>query len=71
MSLDRIELTSIMKENKAKLKRAMVPENKNKLCFFTAHCIPRFIVRSELEVPTFATRRLHECHHARAPSGGR
>jgi len=31
----------------------------------------RFIVRSELDVPTFATRCLHACHHARAPSGGR
>jgi hypothetical protein len=28
-------------------------------------------VRSGLGVPTFATRRLHACHHARAPSGGR
>jgi len=28
-------------------------------------------VRSGLDVPTFATRRLHPCHHARAPSGGR
>jgi hypothetical protein len=28
-------------------------------------------VRSWLDVPTFATRRLHACHHARAPSGGR
>jgi len=28
-------------------------------------------VRSELDVPAFATRRLHACHHARAPSGGR
>jgi len=27
-------------------------------------------VRSGLDVPTFATRRLHACHHARAPSGG-
>jgi sterol desaturase/sphingolipid hydroxylase (fatty acid hydroxylase superfamily) len=27
-------------------------------------------VRSGLEVPTFATRRLHACHHSRAPSGG-
>ena len=25
----------------------------------------------ELDFPTFATRRLHACHHARAPSGGR
>ena len=31
----------------------------------------RLIVRSLLDVPTFATRRLHVCHHARAPSGGR
>jgi len=31
----------------------------------------RLIVRSELDVPTFATRRLHARHHARAPSGGR
>jgi hypothetical protein len=30
----------------------------------------RPIVRSGLDVPTFATRRLHACHHARAPSGG-
>jgi len=28
-------------------------------------------VRSGLDVPTFATRRLHACHHARARSGGR
>jgi len=31
----------------------------------------RLIVRSGLDVPTFATRRLHACHHARASSGGR
>ena len=31
----------------------------------------RLIVRSGLDVPTFATRRLHACHHTRAPSGGR
>jgi hypothetical protein len=31
----------------------------------------RLIVRSWLDIPTFATRRLHVCHHARAPSGGR
>ena len=41
------------------------------LCFFTTHCSLRLIVRSELDVPTFATRRLHACHHVRAPSGGR
>jgi hypothetical protein len=28
-------------------------------------------VRSGLEVPTFATRCLHACHHVRAPSRGR
>jgi hypothetical protein len=31
----------------------------------------RVIVQSGLDVPTFATRRLHSCHHARAPNGGR
>jgi len=31
----------------------------------------RLIVRSGLDVSTFATRRLHSCHHARVPSGGR
>ena len=31
----------------------------------------RLIVRSGLDVPTFATRRPHACHHARAPSCGR
>jgi len=30
----------------------------------------RLIVRSGLDVPTFATRRLHACHHARAAEGG-
>ena len=28
-------------------------------------------MRSGLDIPTFATRRLHACHHARALSGGR
>jgi hypothetical protein len=41
------------------------------LCFFTTHCSLRLIVRSELHDPTFATRRLHACHHVRAPSDGR
>jgi len=31
----------------------------------------RLIVRSGLDFPTFATRRLHACHHARAHSGGK
>ena len=40
--------------------------------FSTTNCsLLRLIVRSGLDVPTFATRRLHTCHHARAPSGGR
>ena len=40
--------------------------------FSTTHCsLLRLIVRSGLDVPTFATRRLHACHHARAPSIGR
>jgi len=42
------------------------------LLFSTTHCsLQRFTVRSGLDVPSFATRRLHACHHARAPSGGR
>jgi len=31
----------------------------------------RLIARSGLDVPTFATRCLHACHHARAPSAER
>jgi len=31
----------------------------------------RLTARSGLDVPTFATRRLHACCHARARSGGR
>ena len=43
------------------------------LCLFsiTHRSLLRLIVQSGLEVPTFATRRPHECHHAKAPSGGR
>jgi hypothetical protein len=43
------------------------------LCYVsTTHCsLLRLIVRSWLDIPTFATRCLHECHHARAPSGGK
>jgi hypothetical protein len=42
------------------------------LLFSTTHCsLLRLIVRSRLDVPTFAIRRLHACHHARAPSDGR
>jgi len=41
------------------------------ICFLTTHCSLTLIVRSELDVPTFATRSLHACHHARAPIGGR
>jgi hypothetical protein len=41
------------------------------LYFLTTHCSLKLIVRSELDVSTFVTRRLHACHHARAPSGER
>jgi hypothetical protein len=41
------------------------------LYFCTTHCSLRLIVQSELNFPTFATRRLHTCHHPLAPSGGR
>jgi len=41
------------------------------LCFLITHCSLRLIVRSELDIPTFATRRLHACHYARARSGRR
>ena len=42
------------------------------ILFSTTHCsLLRFFVQSGLDVPTFATRRLHACHHARAPIGGR
>jgi len=43
------------------------------LLLFSTHALQpsRLIVRSGLDVPTFATRCLHACHHARSPSGGR
>jgi hypothetical protein len=42
------------------------------LIYTTTHCsLLRLIVRSGLNVSTFATRRLHACHHTRAPSGER
>jgi hypothetical protein len=48
----------------------------HKICAFfnfqLTHCsLARFIVRTGLDVPTFATRRLHACQHTRAPSGGK
>ena len=40
--------------------------------FSITHCsLLRLIVQSGLEVSTFAIRRLHACHHTRAPSVGR
>jgi hypothetical protein len=41
--------------------------------FFLTYALQpsRLIVRSGLDVPTFVTRCLHRCHHARAPSGRR
>ena len=49
------------------------PLQLSSLCLFsTMYCsLLRLIVRSGLDIPTFATRHLHACHHARAPSGGR
>jgi len=43
------------------------------VCLFsTTHfSLLRLIVRSGLDVQTFATRHPHACHHTRAPSGGR
>ena len=42
------------------------------ILFSTTHCsLLRLIVRSRLDVLTFATRRLYACRHARANSGGR
>jgi len=38
-SLDRIELTSIMRESKAKLKRALVLKNKNKNKLLPLPCV--------------------------------
>ena len=42
-------------------------------CLFFNYALQplRLIVRSGLDVPTFATRRHHACHHTRAPSCGR
>jgi hypothetical protein len=40
------------------------------LCLFTMHCSLRLIVRSELDVPAFATRHPHVCHHVRAGTVG-
>ena len=39
--------------------------------FILRTAVLRLIVRSGFDVQTFATRRLHASHHARAPSGGR
>jgi len=40
--------------------------------FQLTHCsLIRLIMRSGLDVSTFATRHLRACHHAREPSGGR
>jgi len=41
--------------------------------FFSTYALKpsRLIVRYGLDAPTFANRRLHMCHHAKTPSGGR
>jgi len=43
------------------------------IIFFSTYALQpsSLIVLSGLDVPSFATRRLHACHHARAPSSGR
>jgi hypothetical protein len=42
------------------------------LLFLTYAMQPsRLILRSGLDIPTFATRHLHACHHARAPGSRR
>ena len=59
---------------KKKRKKGKEHTRKRKANFFFVQlrtAALRLIVRSWLDVPTFATRRLHACHHARAPSGGR
>jgi hypothetical protein len=48
-----------------------IPNSYNISFFFTMHYSLRLIERSDLDVSTFATRRLHAFHHVRAPSGGR
>jgi hypothetical protein len=55
-------------------RKDLVSRNEVSICVFIFNYAPqplRLIARSWLNVPTFATRRLHACHHARAPSGGR
>jgi len=53
--------------------RVIIRSLKNVLLLFFNNAMQplRLIVRSGLDVSTFATRRLHACNHARAPSGGR
>ena len=55
------------------LLRILYSRHPLELLLFSTYALQpsRVIVRSGLEVPTFAARRLHACHHARAPSGGR
>jgi hypothetical protein len=45
----------------------------NDILLFSTYALQpsRLIVRSGLDVPTFVTRRLHACHHARAHNGKR
>jgi hypothetical protein len=40
------------------------------LIFNYALQLLRLILRFGLDVPTFATRRIHACHQLRTPSGG-
>jgi hypothetical protein len=61
-----------MEQKQAKLRKCGEPCSLLLLLFSTyALQASRLIVRSGSDVPTFATNRLHACHYARAPSGGR
>jgi hypothetical protein len=86
-SVSRLKLTTILKQTRLwilwtflKLSVIWVGYERLRHNIWSPTCILfiqlrtaalRLIVRSELDVPTFVTRRLHACHHLRAPSGGR
>jgi len=50
----------------------LVPASKQPTMFIFNYVLQplKAYLRSGLDIPHFATRRLHACHHARAPSGG-
>jgi hypothetical protein len=54
------------------MKLEIKPKIYANVCLYNHALQPlRLIVRYVLDIPTFATRRLHACHHTKAPSGGR